>query len=76
MELTIKQVQKAANKAAFFVQDGLWYRMEYCDNEEGTFTCYNEDHNDEVTVSFKDVTDQDHFYKINRIHWREDAPKS
>jgi len=64
------RIADMAEQAAFYTDaDGNWYRMLYCDMDEGYFQCVDEDTGAESAVSFSDVkiTGLEAFYEIKKM---------
>jgi len=54
---TIDEIAKMAEQACFYVDSaGLWLRMDYCDMDEGTFQCHNEESGEEYNINFSEIT--------------------
>ena len=59
----IELVSNLANFASFFVEEGRWYRIIYCDDENDFFNCTDED-GLEYQVNYDEVDlATDKFYK-------------
>ena len=51
--VTPLQVKAMAKDACMFVNDGVWLRMQYCD--DGTFTAANEDTGEDYVFGYDEV---------------------
>ena len=57
MTITVDQIADMAEQACFYVDpSGQWFRIQYCDMDEGYFQCGIEDSGEEYRIAFEDIT--------------------
>ena len=57
MTITVDQIADMAEQACFYVDpSGQWFRIQYCDMDEGYLQGMIEDSGEEYRIAFEDIT--------------------